>query len=60
MAIVPNGTTGLVLGTSYQGFIGINNFFGTAPTPLPTPTGTPLATPTPTTAPVGVGTTPTR
>jgi hypothetical protein len=59
LAIVPNGTTGLVLGTTYPGFVGINNFFGAAPTPLPTPTGSPSAAPTPSMAPNSGSTTPT-
>lgn len=59
LVVVPNGTTGLVLGTTYPGFVGINNFFGAAPTPLPTPTGSPSAAPTPTMPASFGGTTPT-
>jgi len=59
LAIVSNGTAGIAMGPNYEGFVGINNFFGLAPTPLPTATGTATPTPTPTQASVGTTPTPT-
>ena len=45
LVIFPAGNFGLALGTNYPGFVGLNDFFGVAPTSTPAPATTSSPTP---------------
>ncbi len=54
LSMAANGNSAFAIGTGFQGFVGLNNLFNLAPTPLPT-----SATAAPSSAPTSAGATPT-